>query len=486
MEAVNRSAAIAASLLAAFVALLGQGAAASAVRDSRAGCPGYQLTSSQSVQAAINARAAGSTFCLKAGVYRVAQPIAPKAGDRFIGATGTVISGGKAVTSWAHVGHEWVARGESRVPTLRPGGGYGGSYEYPIAVYGDDLYMDSAALQKVGVRNQGRTIGSSKVGPGQYFVDYDKGEILLGSNPFGHNVELATSSAGIQAHVPDVSISGVTVEMTTGAGIATSASGWTLDGDQVRFVHGAGIQIGSNADLSNDNSHDNGTYGIIGSGANIVVQQSVFDHNNTARYYHGGDKQCYDAGGTKFTFTTGLDFEHNTVLNNLCPGIWLDIDNANSRIISNYVEGNFRNGIDDEISYTAKICGNDVETNAGYGILIAASSSDTVCDNTVANNGNGGIWLNQLARNEWPSPLGPHLVVNTEVTGNTVNQPHGLDGAHEAGVIGTPFAGAVFSSSNLWNNNHYVISAAGSQAFAWEGKTLNWTEWRATGHDLSS
>jgi hypothetical protein len=50
----------------------------------------------QSIQAAVNAHPAGTTFLLKPGTYR-SQTVVPKSGDVFIGTAGTVLDGGNSV-----------------------------------------------------------------------------------------------------------------------------------------------------------------------------------------------------------------------------------------------------------------------------------------------------------------------------------------------------------------------------------------------------
>ena len=55
-------------------------------------CSGVQLSPGQSIQAAVNANANGTTFCLKAGTY-TNQFIVPKTGNKFIGAKGAILQG---------------------------------------------------------------------------------------------------------------------------------------------------------------------------------------------------------------------------------------------------------------------------------------------------------------------------------------------------------------------------------------------------------
>jgi Right handed beta helix region len=57
---------------------------------------GVAVFPGQSIQAAVNANPAGTTFVLKAGTHQK-QTVVPKSGDVFIGETGTVLDGGNSV-----------------------------------------------------------------------------------------------------------------------------------------------------------------------------------------------------------------------------------------------------------------------------------------------------------------------------------------------------------------------------------------------------
>ena len=432
-------------------------------------------------------RPPGTTFCFSAGTYRITQPIWPLAGDDLVGQPGVVINGARVVSNWQHVGSVWVASGQTQGPTVLPGGGYS-SYRYPQAIYGDDLYFDTHALTKVGVQVNGRVIGqpASAVGPGQYFFNYDTHEIYLGSNPTGHLVEAAIASAGIHSWEPRVTVTGMTVQMIAGSGIQTGQPNWDIEHNEVRFTHGTGIYVGGGAKVVSNYVHDNGTYGIAGSGNNILIQGNEVSRNNTALYYNG-DGECYDAGGSKFTFTTNLVVKGNYFHDNLCIGIWLDINNLHSLIEGNRSDNNIGSGIMHEISYSATIRNNETSGNTRFGILIVASPNDSIYGNTISGNGWGGIRLNQSARTDWPSSLGPHLVLNTDIHDNTMTQPQSLSSEHEFGVSGTGFTGVVFSPTNRWHGNHYSAPSKTGAFFEGHDDTgMTWNQWLSSGHDAGS
>lgn len=56
-------------------------------------CTGTPIAADAGIQAAVNGKPAGTTFCLAAGTHS-SQHIVPKSGDKFIGAVGTILDGG--------------------------------------------------------------------------------------------------------------------------------------------------------------------------------------------------------------------------------------------------------------------------------------------------------------------------------------------------------------------------------------------------------
>ncbi|MGH2819479.1 MAG: right-handed parallel beta-helix repeat-containing protein [Actinomycetota bacterium] len=84
-----------------FALLVGVAAGVVAVAPSpsrAAVCRGVAVYPGQSLQARINARPRGTTFCLRSGVHRPSGALRPKQGQRFIGVSGAVVDGRGVVT----------------------------------------------------------------------------------------------------------------------------------------------------------------------------------------------------------------------------------------------------------------------------------------------------------------------------------------------------------------------------------------------------
>ena len=351
------------------------------VRPRPSPCSGVPVTPSADVSGLVAASPAQTTFCLEPGRYPIDQTIFPKAGDRLIGQPGTILDAGLAVTGWRRVGQTWTAPAPRVSPTFSYGGGYNGAYEYPQAVYADDVFEDDRPLTKAGVEYSGALVGSgvSTLRPGQYFYDYDHGQISIAADPAGHRIELESLPDGvIHSYEPDVTIRGLTVQGSLGDGIVTgSGSNWIVDGNEVRLNHSEGVRVTTGGRIVRNYIHDNGTYGIAATGDSMRITVNEVARNNTSRYRRA-DGECSDAGGSKITLSANVILDRNWYHRNHCIGIWFDIDNHGVTIEDNHVDRNYENGIDYEISYDATIVGNEVSGSPHWGILDSASPNVTI------------------------------------------------------------------------------------------------------------
>ena len=322
---------------------------------------------------------------------------------------------------------------------------------------------------------------------GEYFYDYDQGTIYLGADPAGQRVGLVSLPDGvIHSYEPDVVVRGLTVQGSIGDGIVTgSGANWIVVGNEVRLNHSEGVRVTDGGRVLQNYVHDNGRYGIAASGDSMRVLSNEVAHNNTSRYYFANG-ECSDAGGSKITLSTNVELSQNWYHGNLCIGIWFDINNSDVVIVHNYVDRNYENGIDYEISFNGVIRFNEVSDSPHWGILDSASPNVTICDNFVAGNGERSVILNQGPRTDFPSPHGAHQAVNVTVCRNRIRMLSGRAGAQEFEVAGTPFAGVVFSASNRFVENHYVLALLRSRWFEWAGGPATIEQWKAAGQDASS
>ncbi len=466
------------AVLVAMIAAAGLGGAAPG---SAAECDGVPLAPGDDIAAALASHPIKTTFCFAPGVYRVTEPLLPQRNDTLIGAPGATIDGARRVKGWARRGSVWVAHHRSQGPTIRTAGWGTDELIYPQAQYADDVSIDNEPLWKVGVKVDGAIIGSSVVGPGEYFIDYDANKITLGSDPVGHLVEQGFADGGIEARAAGVTIDGLTVEGTQGIGIDADGSGWTISNSTARLNHVTGIHVTEGTQVLGDTVSGNGAFGVTGKGDGVTVDGSTITENDAARFgsIHGG---CDGAGGSKFVNSHDLTITNNTFSDNWCTGIWLDTNDDQVTVAHNVSTGNRADGIRLEIGYDVAISDNTVQDNGRGGITVVDSPRVTISGNRVSGNLGTEIMLQQHERIDPVSPLGPHLMRNAKVTGNEV----WLSGSQVAGARDTdkPRQDAVFTSyHNHFAGNTYHVPAADSHSFLWLGEKMTFAQWRTAGQD---
>jgi parallel beta-helix repeat protein len=446
------------------------------------GCTGVDVAPSADLTAAVSAQGENTTFCLQPGVYHITSVVKPRNGDSLIGQPGTVVDGSKPVSTWAQQGSVWVSTGQTWGPTENMAGWGSIAMEYPQAQYADDLFLDNQGLWKTGVKVNGKVIGSpaSAVGPGDYFIDYDANTVYLGSDPTGHQVDVASSLGGIASTATSVTVSGIEVRKTAGSGIVSLGNGWVISGNDTWGNHVAGITGNFGAQVLNNHSHHNGEYGINGRGDHIVVSGNEVDHNDIAEF-GSAEGGCSGAGGSKWVNASYLTVTDNNYHDNLCTGIWLDILDNYVVIRNNITERNDGDGIRVEISYNVRIRGNTSRDNTRGGIVVLNTPNVRVGYNTVSGNANE-ITLGNTGRTDSPSALGPHELRNAYVHHNTVTL--GVDEVTGLREAENPMKMGVFTSwGNRFVANHYTIPSTTARMFLWNGTRVNWTQWIGAGND---
>ena len=417
----------------------------------------------------------GTRFVLTSGTY-VAQQINPKDGDTFTGQGKVVLDGAKPL-AFALSDKVWTA---SIDPI--PFGKNRCLPDHPLCNISNDLYADDAVLTPVNSLDA----LTSKT----WYYDQANNRAVIGFNPAGHKIEIATAKWAFANTARNVSISHVVVEKyasppqfgAIGAqGWAGNdrggAQGWTVTDTEVRLSHGTGIQLADHSTIERCDVHHNGQKGIGARGADILVENNEIAFNNYAGYDYG-----WEAGGSKFSRTTNLRVLNNYVHDNLGSGLWTDIDNKNTTYRMNRVDNNAGEGIQHEISYDALIEKNTVRWNGSpprislwkAQITVQNSSNVIVRDNTVVVSAGAGNGITIINQERGAGELGSRLAVNNQVIHNTVTfeGPGGASGLMDA--LGT-------ATNNVFHNNTYILKAGG-QHFESRGKKT-WAQFRDLGND---
>jgi parallel beta-helix repeat protein len=436
------------------------------------------LSPGMNIQAAVNDAPAGSTFLLSAGVYRM-QSIVPKNGDIFIGQGSSTVFNGSIILTFTEVSSSpalWVA------PATPTGPAYGQcGASTPMCGYPQDLFIDNV-LQQPAASLDGLQTGS-------WYFDQTNNLIYLPFNPTGHTVELSDASMAFYGVATGVQISNLVVEKYAnhaqqGAiGDAKEGTQWTVNQVEVRWTHGAGVELGPNSTLTNSFIHHNGQLGIALGGLNCQATGNEISWNNYA-----GFLTSWEAGGSKFWATTNLVVNSNYVHDNNGPGLWTDFNNVNTTYENNIVTNNLNEGIKHEISFAATIRNNTVRGNGNTAtvwawnaqIELQNSSNSEISGNTVEVPVGGGNGIAVINQNRGSGALGPWVGGNDTVLDNTIY----YDGTN--GVTGfVDDTQSVSTLNNTFDSNKYVLTGGGPQTPHWIlFNGIQWGAFQAAGMEL--
>jgi parallel beta-helix repeat protein len=253
---------------------------------------------------------------------------------------------------------------------------------------------------------------------------------------------------------------------------------WVIEDCEIRENRNVGLAASTGWLVRGNFVHHMGSLGVAGSGDAITYEGNEIAFNNTDNVDPG-----WEAGGSKFVYTTNLVLRNNYVHDNKGPGLWLDGNNIHALYEGNRITDNYGPGIDHEISYDAVIRNNVVEGNGfgatswidGAGILVADSPNVEVYGNTVRYN-NDGIAGKHTGRGS--GNYGPYQLKNLWVHDNVIVMEAG-----QTGVV-TNTADPVFSAG--WNNrfdyNTYTLGTA-DKYYAWDPWYITTSQWTAAGQD---
>jgi hypothetical protein len=432
-------------------------------------CTGVSVSPGAAVQAVLDANP-GATFCFAAGTYRLSSRLRLKSGQELIGAPGTALNGSKMVSGFQFTGSAYVATGFlPSSPSTGPGDCWQGVQG---CTYTQDVFLDNKPLKRV--------VSLANLTSGSFYEDFGANKIYLKDDPSGHLVEQAYAPGIVDSLEPDVVVKGFTLEKAANqaqdAAIRLGGKGSVVESNEIRLNHGNGVVV-YGATIRNNRIHHNGQLGMGAQGSNVLIEGNEVSYNNYAGY-----SWWWEAGGSKFCFTSDMVVRGNDVHHNRGPGLWTDIDNIRTTYENNRVTENLASGIEHEISYDAVIRNNVLENNtdAGWGgqLYIFASPNVQIYGNHIK--GANGVSLAQSYRGA--GKYGAHELKNISVHDNTftTTTEQGL----AAGLVKDISDDSYFTSRNIaFRGNTYHLLALTSDHFRWWNRTLTASEWRSAGQD---
>jgi hypothetical protein len=351
--------------------------------------------------------------------------------------------------------------------------------QFPLCIFPEDVFIDDKPLVRVQHQDE--------LGPQRWYSDPAAGEIYVADDPTGHKVEIGATRRAFSGSANGVTIRGLIIEKYAQAAGQAAVDGkesenWTVEQNEIRWNHAAGIRAATGWKVLNNKTHHNGQAGMGGSGRDILVEGNETYYNNFAGYWPG-----WEAGGAKFVMTENLVVRNNFAHDNLGPGLWTDINNKNTLYEGNRTTNNTE-GIFHEISFHAVIRNNTVwndgnnnfgRREADAGILIGESRDVEVYGNTVKNCRNGilGRQLNRRPDAEMYHMPEPYEIHNLYVHDNVITQSSGV----AVGIVkpAPHVSDDVFTAwGNRIEHNTFQLADPNGDFFAWNNNRYNQQQWQ--------
>jgi parallel beta-helix repeat protein len=432
--------------------------------DGKADQSGESLAKSTSLGAAIERVQTGDAIVMRGGMYRTGDlllnqgiTIQPYADEQ------PVLKGTLVATEWKNLGNGLWKTAWTRLFPAKPDTWWSRDRfgkDTPLHLFNNDMvFVDGRFLKAVGREGE--------VDENSYYIDYDAGQVYIGTDPTSHLVEITAYNIallrimgechGKQSDHKGPVIRGITftqyayraleVEGKEPEGVSPEAEhgkdvvGTTLEHCTITFCSRVAAYLrGDRLTLRHCKVSDTSTEGIyiIGS-SDVLLEKNIFSRNNIERI-----TGYYPAAVKIFNQSYRVTCQDNLVIDlPYSNGIWYDVGNVDGRFLNNWIEGvgNANRTMDEkkpwpsdngfffEISKGA-ICAGNVFVNCDQGIFVLNSSNVQIYQNTLINS------MVCVARNErtaandrmfgWHSSTGPdvdkrdgHVFVNNLLTGDT-------------------------------------------------------------------
>lgn len=347
---------------------------------------------------------AGGTIVLRGGVYREGSggdggcsgyKVGKKMHIQSYKDERAWVKGSLVATNWqADGGTRWktswsyLSNLESTVPdanrdTVGPSNPLGGDAAM--------VFINGMSLKQVG------SLGEVKAGT--FYADRSSKTITIGTNPAGNTVEAtafprfiyftSTASGSTVSGVGFAQFGSSWNQSTNPGALLLQAESITLDNTvfSQNAAWGVGMISGKQT-LRNSVLSYNGHDGVLGNRMDgSVLENNVFDHNNTEKLGTEACSASCTAAGVKIAHSDGLTVRNNTFSNNSGYGFWCDLTCQNLTFVNNTSHGNSKAGIFYEVSSVAIIASNLIYDNKTSGIRIAGSDRVRIYNNTLVNNG---------------------------------------------------------------------------------------------------
>ncbi len=391
--------------------------------------PGTEISPGSSIQAAVNAAAAGTTFILKAGTH-LGQRVVPKAGDVFIGegAPGATKMDGQDTTLYAFYGYN------------------GSAWVNNVTVRNIEIKKYDPPAQRGAINMSGDDTSSQSSG---WTLD----SVYVHHNA-GIGIRVGNRARILRSRSDSNSTMGI-----GGIGRAVWVENFSSRFNNPGCVNDPGFESGGSKFVYTDS---------------LVVRFSTFSDN------------C-GVGLWEDIWNRNSVLEYNTVERNYREGICIEVSGPRHVIRHNIVNANgwptdpFRAngwawdaGIGIHATPEVEVYGNTVNENFN-GIVILQQKRDVAAGDSYAPV--GGF----VARN--------NLIRDNIIYQRTFPSNH--DGGWGGGAVqdNQTLPTSVFTQNNQWTRNTYYTRSSSSTGnaypFAWANGARSPSQWRGYGQDLN-
>jgi parallel beta-helix repeat protein len=432
--------------------------------DGKAVQSGESIATPTSLESAIERVRTGDAIVMRGGTYRTGNlvlnqgiTIQPYADEQ------PVLKGTFVATEWKNLGNGLWKTSWTRLFPAKPDSWWSRDRfgkDTPLHLFNNDMvFVDGRFLKAVGREGE--------VDENSYYIDYDAGQVYIGTDPANHLVEITAFDIALKRIMGDGHgkksdkrgpvIRGITftqyayraleVEGKEPEGVSPESDhgkdviGTTLEHCTITFCSRVAAYLrGDRLTLRHCKVSDTSTEGIyiIGS-SDVLLEKNIFSRNNIERI-----TGYYPAAVKIFNQSYRVTCQDNLVIDlPYSNGIWYDVGNVDGRFLNNWIEGvgnvNRRfdgkrpwpsdNGFFFEISKGA-VCAGNVFVNCDQGIFVLNSSNVQLYQNTLINSTVSIARNARTAANDamfgWHSSTGPdvdkrdgHVFVNNLLTGDS-------------------------------------------------------------------
>ncbi len=371
----------------------------------------------------LNASSEGETVCFTRGLYDNFV-YEPKTGQKFLGFGMAELNGSVILDGFDTAGGIWK-RSDIEVLPLSAAACLPANEELRDCNKRQNLFFNDKNIKEIDRRPL----------PGEFawFLDRESAVIYVGFDPSDGVIKLSVRNHAFFGQASDVTIDGFIIQHYAsfpqqGAVQGKDGVRWLIEGNLVQDNAGAGINLGSQMVAVKNTIRRNGQIGVRGTGEAIALIGNAIVENNVNNF-----DTAWEAGGSKFFKTKGLLLVNNCFSENAGPGIWLDVDNEDSVIISNFSITNSHAGIFLEISYGSLVSDNIVAYNGSetdiYSsqISISGASNNFIVKNFLRRNKGDGFFISIIDPARFSETNEAYLVSNNRVTANFIIEDYVID-----------------------------------------------------------